>query len=786
MYLYSGADWPSGAPGVFPVGRCCAWAGKLPVTPGPAEQADTGAEVLAVVVERESDEQSDSTFVTGMKDWKHVHTRIEEHEKSSAHGGCVDAFLLWSSKSGIAGLLKDTQMSARREQVKKRRQVLERVIEIVKVIGKQGLSYRGTSSSEAAYTLEDIAADHGTFLELILLLSKYDMCLNQHLNDCIEKSKKMHESGGKGRGSLVTFFSKTTVNMIIDTIRRIIQESIASEVQEAGMYSVQIDTTTDITSKDQCSIILRYVNDCVHERLIALVDCQSSTGQYFAEMLMQTFETLNIDKDKCIGNATDGAANMQGTYNGFATLLSQSGNSNQIHVWCYSHILNLVLSDTTGVVIESASLFSLLNDTAVFIRESYKRMNMWESTSKDNTRNKRLAPIGETRWWAKDAALRKVFGSFDKPESALYVDLILTLAKIEEQSNNKPAVRVKAKAYMDALLKHETILTAQLFMRIFQHTTPLSKYLQTDGMDMLTAHRLVIGTQEDLKTCERDFDAVKQAANHFVEWANEKLDDNDDCEVQAQAALPQKRKRKKKTLPGESADDETFSDADTAFKVNVHNVIFDTITGSIHCRFLANGTLYSDFACLDPRHFPEIRSNGLDSSSLGELSKRLITIDSRATIENLQGELTSLASHWDRLKTSLGDTHTARIATETETESGEKELDLIHKSCASCKNCTFCCYQALLKYNLFTDAYHVIGLAYKFILTLSVTQVACERSFSTLKFIKNRLRSTLSQEHLEAFMLMSTEKDILVTLDADAVIDKLAERSDLLRRLLTV
>ncbi|KAJ8381235.1 hypothetical protein SKAU_G00020130 [Synaphobranchus kaupii] len=28
-----------------------------PVTPGPAEQADTGAEVLAVVIERESDEQ---------------------------------------------------------------------------------------------------------------------------------------------------------------------------------------------------------------------------------------------------------------------------------------------------------------------------------------------------------------------------------------------------------------------------------------------------------------------------------------------------------------------------------------------------------------------------------------------------------------------------------------------------------------------------------------------------------------------------------------------------------
>lgn len=62
---------------------------------------------------------------------------------------------------------------------------------------------------------------------------------------------------------------------------------------------------------------------------------------------------------------------------------------------------------------------------------------------------------------------------------------------------------------------------------------------------------------------------------------------------------------------------------------------------------------------------------------------------------------------------------------------------------------------------------------------LSVSQVACERTFSTLKFVKNRLRTTLTQEHLEAFMLMSTEKET-----RDAVIDRVAETSVLLKRLL--
>lgn len=153
---------------------------------------------------------------------------------------------------------------------------MERVINVVKVIGKCGLSYRG-HIQETAYTLENIASNHGNFLELILLLSKYDVCLQEHVSDCIEKSKK--QMGSKGRGSLVTMMSKTTVNKVIEVIRSLIQQTIAAEVKKAGMFSVQLDTTQDLTSKDQCAVVLRYVTTVVHERRIAVIDCESSTGQ---------------------------------------------------------------------------------------------------------------------------------------------------------------------------------------------------------------------------------------------------------------------------------------------------------------------------------------------------------------------------------------------------------------------------------------------------------------------------------------------------------------------------
>ena len=335
-----------------------------------------------------------SAFITGMNDWRHVHLRTEEHEKSTAHQTCAEAFFLRCTKSNISSLFAGSQMSAHREQVKKRRQVLERVVDAVKVLGKRGLSYRHVEN-KAAYTLNDNTIDHGNFSELIVLLGKYDICLREHLDDCVEKSRKMHQaSGSRGRGSLITLLSKTTVNSVIDALGHLIQESIARDVQKAGMLSVQLDTTQDINGHDQCSVILWYVTEAVQERLVAMVRCEASTGQHFVDLLSGVLERLNLEKAMCIGNATDGASNMQGQYKGFSAVMT-SQSSTHVHVWCYAHVLNLVLANTTQSVIESGSLFSLLNDIAVFIKDSYQRVHLWEKQTQQ-TRHKRLSPIGET------------------------------------------------------------------------------------------------------------------------------------------------------------------------------------------------------------------------------------------------------------------------------------------------------------------------------------------------------------------------------------------------------
>lgn len=176
-----------------------------------------------------------------------------------------------------------------KEEVKKNGKILERVIEIVKLIGKWGLNYRATQY-KSSYSLQDLTLNHGNFLEILLHLKKYDVTLNEHVDKITksaqEKAARHKSTKVKGRGSSLTFISKTTVNLIIDAISVFMKKSISSQIQGAKMFSVQLDTTQDVSVQDQCSVIIRYVNlKGVNEKLISIVTMKESTGKSFYEML---------------------------------------------------------------------------------------------------------------------------------------------------------------------------------------------------------------------------------------------------------------------------------------------------------------------------------------------------------------------------------------------------------------------------------------------------------------------------------------------------------------------
>ena len=124
------------------------------------------------------------------------------------------------------------------------------------------------------------------------------------------------------------------------------KEEVSNSVREAGIYSVQIDSTQDITSTDKCSVIPRFVREKVEERLFAVVENHSATGADLCNLLKKVLQKQNIDVSKCISNNTGEASNMSGQYYRFTAFLKKE-SPGYIHTWCYAHVLNLVLCNVT-------------------------------------------------------------------------------------------------------------------------------------------------------------------------------------------------------------------------------------------------------------------------------------------------------------------------------------------------------------------------------------------------------------------------------------------------------
>lgn len=135
-----------------------------------------------------------------------------------------------------------------------------------------------------------------------------------------------------------------------------------------------------------------------------------------------------------------------------------------------------------------------------------------------------------------------IIGYFNNPNGCLFIELLTTLNVIEKNSTIKPDAKFKAVGLKEGLCKYETVLTAEIYLRIFQKTTSLSKYLQGHGVNIMASYKMVIATLNDLKQIKRDFVSVKEAANTFILWANKQLDDSD---LKVNDHMPQVRKRKK-------------------------------------------------------------------------------------------------------------------------------------------------------------------------------------------------------------------------------------------------
>ena len=171
-----------------------------------------------------------------------------------------------------------------------------------------------------------------------------------------------------------------------------------------------------------------------------------------------------------------------------------------------------------------------------------------------------------------------------------------------------------------------------VFLKVYKVTTPLSLYLQTKGLDMLQAWRMVEAVTMEITAISRDFESIHQKAKDFCALVNESLDDTD---LEIDAVLPKKQARKKKRMSDERCPD--VLDEVENYRINTFNVIMDSVGQNLKRRFLDHEQSYKDFACFDPRRFKELKQSGIPSSATSKVCELLVgKVDKELLVTQLE------------------------------------------------------------------------------------------------------------------------------------------------------
>jgi len=284
-------------------------------------------------------------------------------------------------------------------------------------------------------------------------------------------------------------------------IAEIIRSVIVKQLKAAGLFSVIIDTTTDVASLEQFSFVVRYVHEGnIEERLLSLVTASDATGKGLYNTFCTITDIYQIDwKTKLCAQSYDGAAAMQGEYSGLRSYI-QNKNPKAIYVWCFAHLLNLIIVDTLDSTTDTKIFFGDLHGIVTFMRARKRTATFYECQkklnigSKANDRIRKIKNFSDTRWTSHERVISVIHDKYEALKNSLEL--------LSESTDRVTASN--AKSFLLILSSFNFVLVLKLMKSIFTITTPTSCYLQSKSIDFIQAIKLVDETKKRLLELRSD------------------------------------------------------------------------------------------------------------------------------------------------------------------------------------------------------------------------------------------------------------------------------------------
>lgn len=313
-------------------------------------------------------------------------------------------------------------------------------------------------------------------LKLWATNSKNDIILNY--------LRQLQENASENpRSKAATLISRCFVQNAIQNIKRYILSILQNTIMHDchGMFSIQIDTTTDLSGKNLFAIAIKFATSdlTVNSRIVSVTPIYSeSTGHNLYKHLKNRLEGMGLCMKNAIGLCTDGASSMSSENVGVSAKLLVD-NPKSVYIWCCCHRYNLVIEPAVKMIDDSIHLFKALKELSTIVRSSPQRMTVWTTVLKQlrdtyHDVDVRIRPVsaGETRWWGKF----KVVSQLMKNESN-FIAHILTIYKILKlkglKSNQKEILTKGFKNLLDGNHFATTCILNIILTRLYKDTIML-------------------------------------------------------------------------------------------------------------------------------------------------------------------------------------------------------------------------------------------------------------------------------------------------------------------------
>lgn len=599
-------------------------------------------------------------------------------------------------------------------------------------------------------------------------------------------------------GEKITLLSNRFTNKVLDVTRSHIVRKIVDKINnDGGKFGLCLDATTDISCVHQISVVVRYLNEKGHNKVvedtIAIVECKDSTGKGTFDVIEKLFNEIGLDMKNIIGCSFDGALNMRSENVGVVHFLKIQ-NNDLIYTWCFAHRLNIAVSNSCKSSVRIKNLLQSAEETATFLRSSYKRMNIWTTVAQNVPGYKsktRLKLIGQTRWSAKDHAV----GNIVRTEYHLFA-VIRCFAEVCNIDNLEQKALTAACNIFRTWTTYENILFTYLLHKVFSLLSPVTKALQNYGLNLIDAMALIKKLFANLCDIEQLFEKFVQEAHAMILKVNNliEMDQYFQSTGTGKIKIPNQRE-KIKIVEVCTTDMQLFI---TGIKSLIQTLFLN--------EFDDEDRIYKEISFLDLKYLAkELEINA--TISLRTLSKLIYLEDDATLIKELKLFQIEFAMHQQEIHPipfeefplfqENNEAVPNNIRSHQSEELAEQQYqtadflpliieslddledvpDIDNNSVITIGNACSCidCILEYIESSANTmQRYKNIFKAYKLVAMLPSTQVKCERDFSRLKYIKNRLRNSLGQEKFQNLMIISLGNKWLNEINLEEIIDEIA------------